>query len=293
MLKKSRSYCFTWNNYSEDEWEGCKRNNCVYLVMGREKCPSTGTKHIQGYIYFKNAITFKSMNKMFNGAHITQANGTAEDNFKYCSKEGEFYEQGERPKQGKRTDLAGIRDNVKEGCNMRDVLNECTNFQATRIAEVMLKYFERERYFKTEVLWFFGETGCGKTTEAVRRMDGESIYWCSFGKWWEGYDAHENVIIDDIREETFYFHTLLRITDRYPLRVECKGGSRQLLARKIIITCPVHPTILYKGWDKNDQLTRRISEIREFNGNDVNGTEVGGNNNPSSVSEICLDDGGP
>ena len=85
------------------------------------------------------------------------------------------------------------------------------------------------------------------------------------GKWWEGYDAHECVIIDDIREETYGYKSLLRLTDRYGYRVEHKGSSRQLLAKEIIITAPKSPQQMFQfcGED-NSQLLRRIHEIREF-----------------------------
>ena len=79
-------------------------------------------------------------------------------------------------------------------------------------------------------------------------------------KWWDGYDADEHVIMDDIRADSMRFNTLLGILDRYPCRVEFKGGTRQLLANVIIITCPLDHKALFCGElnENIDQLTRRI-----------------------------------
>ena len=45
---------------------------------------------------------------------------------------------------------------------------------------------------------------------------GEDIYTCLDNyKFWEGYDGHDNVIIDDIRGDFCKFHQLLKLLDRY------------------------------------------------------------------------------
>uniref|UniRef100_UPI0040488E22 hypothetical protein n=1 Tax=Shewanella sp. TaxID=50422 RepID=UPI0040488E22 len=60
------------------------------------------------------------------------------------------------------------------------------------------------------------------------------------------------------------FHVLLRLLDRYPYQVETKGGSRQLLAETMIITCPFMPEEMYNGREDIKQLLRRIDEIKLF-----------------------------
>ena len=104
-------------------------------------------------------------------------------------------------------------------------------------------------------------------------------------KWWEGYDAHPNVLIDDFRKDFCTFHELLRILDRYPYRIEVKGTSRQLLAKRIIITCPYHPEIIYDTREDIGQLLRRITKIvyigpEKGNDSKVDDSKVGGNNRP-------------
>lgn len=85
-------------------------------------------------------------------------------------------------------------------------------------------------------------------------------------KWWEGYDGHDDVIIDDYRRDFCKFRVLLHLLDHYPMRVECKGGSRQFRAKRLFITSPKSPTETWAGRTDEDlyQLTRRIDVIEHI-----------------------------
>lgn len=262
--KRSRAFCFTDYELNEDFLKGLP---CKYLCFGRETCPKTKRLHLQGYIYFASAKSFSACRKLMAPRHIKVCDGDPQSNITYCSKEQDFYEQGERPTQGKRTDIHSVRDAIRTGdCTLRDVLGSASSYQAVRMAEVNLKYFEPPRNWKPEVYWFHGSTGCGKS-HAAYQMCEDPFPCMEDTKWWEGYDGHEDVIIDDYRRSFCKFSTLLRILDRYAYRVECKGGSRQLRAKRIIITCPYRPEVVWEGRTCEDlqQLLRRIDYIREFN----------------------------
>ena len=59
------------------------------------------------------------------------------------------------------------------------------------------------------------------------------------------------------------FHELLNLLDRYPYRVECKGGSRQFTSKTIVITTPLSPEETWENRTSEDlgQLLRRIDNI--------------------------------
>lgn len=262
-MSRTRGYAFT--DYELDE-SFLERLPFEYMIYGREICPDTSRKHLQGYIYFKNAKSFKAVVKLLSPRHVEAANASADDNIKYCSKAGDFKEFGVVPKQGARNDINKIREEIQQGnYNMRDIVSSATSFQSIRIAEVNMKYFEPVRDSKPQVLWFYGKSGTGKSRAAYEMC--EDPFTCLENtKWWEGYDGHEDVIIDDYRRHFCLFSTLLKILDRYPFRVECKGGSRQLRAKRIIITTTKTPEELWDGRTDEDiyQLTRRIDEVRLF-----------------------------
>lgn len=262
-MSKTRSYCFTINNYTDDDIKLIDEleDLAQYLVVGKE-VGEQGTPHLQGYVYFKCQRHFKAVKKLLPKAHIEAAKADAAKNREYCTKQGDILiEAGDMPKAGKRTDIEKVRDELKEGANMRHIVDIAKSTQSIRMAEIYLKYHETARDWKPEVKWFHGSTGAGKT-RAAREWLEDDIYTClETGKWWEGYDAHDNVLIDDFRKDFCKFHTLLKILDRYEYKVETKGGSRQLLAKKIAITCPYHPKEVYNTREDVKQLLRRIDEI--------------------------------
>ncbi len=260
-MAKVRDYCFTWNNYTPENEEFLAELECKYLVYGHEIAPTTGTPHLQGYVYFNSPRSFNSVRKDFKGASIRTAKAEADPNRVYCIKEGiNVVERGTMPKQGKRTDIQRVREAIAEGQGMRQISQEATSYQSLRTAELLLKYQEKSRNWKPKVFWFYGATGTGKTKTAHEMFP--EAYFTLNNKWWEGYDAHEVVIIDELRQDCFKVNELLELMDRYEYRVEHKGGSRQMRAKHIIITSSKSPDNLFFGHGENIyQITRRCKNI--------------------------------
>ena len=273
---RSRNYCFTLNNYTEEELSSLEKIKCKYIIYGRET-GNKGTNHLQGFIIWDNAKSFNATKKQLSQrTHIEICKGTPYDNFVYCSKDGSFIERGERPErvgQGKRNDMLAIKKAIAQNIQVKKMLQNdmILNHQQLRFAEQLEKYYERKRNWKPVVKWYWGETGTGKTKTAYEEFlakaeDPDDIYFSmDTGKWWEGYDAQPYVIIDDMRGDFLKFHQLLKLLDRYPYKVECKGASRQFLATEIIITSCVPPEELYPNLGEQvEQLIRRIDNIKEF-----------------------------
>lgn len=94
-----------------------------------------------------------------------------------------------------------------------------------------------------------------------------SIYYKPHGKWWQRYDGEHTVIMDD-----FYgwvpYDEMLRIMDRYPHKVETKGGYKEFLSKQLIITSNLHPCEWYNTkWynhRKQEAFERRIDLMYEF-----------------------------
>ncbi len=91
---RSRKWCITINNPVINDKKIyfkklTQRHTFIDYIFGLEK-GEEGTPHIQGFVNFKNAITFRSMKKAFPKAHIEKAKGSIKQNFEYCSKDGDF-----------------------------------------------------------------------------------------------------------------------------------------------------------------------------------------------------------
>lgn len=260
---KARAWCFTVNNGNDEEWTKLQALECTYIVVGRE-VGASGTKHFQGYVVYPNAKSFASVKRDVGGrAHVERAKGSAKDNQVYCTKEGDSFERGTLPSQGKRNDIGNVREAIRAGGSMLEVLAICESYQAARFGELYLKYHEPKRKWKPEVLWFYGATGTGKSKRVAELYP--DAFWISDGKWWCGYCGHLVVIWDDFRADQVKFTRLLRIIDRYPMTIETKGGQRQLLFVTIVFTSPKHPKDCYdKGEEEVQQLLRRIDKVTHF-----------------------------
>lgn len=263
-MKRHRSWVFTVNNYSHEDEQHIQQQQqrVIFIVYGRE-VGEQGTPHLQGYVQMKQAQNLEYMKKYIHAtAHFEVAKGTPIQNYDYCTKEGNFWTYGEVPKQGKRSDIALVKDLINKGTNMNQILDKVTSYQAAKFGELMLKYKEPKRDKIVKVYWFYGPTGSGKTREAA--LMAPEAYWQTGNKWWDGYDGQTEVIMDDFRKEGWTIEELLKIMQPYPYRVETKGGTRQLQATTIIITTPNPPDMLYFPGEDIQQLIRRIYEIREF-----------------------------
>lgn len=272
---RHRDFRFTINNWTHsDIIELQYVITCSeYLIIGYETAPSTGTPHLQGYVYFTNPRTKKGVSKLLTRAAIYLCDASPEQNRSYCVKDGNYEEFGLLPRQGKRTDLDDIKKMVKDGASMRQIYDVASSYQAYRMAEVGQKLRQPPMRKDRIVKWYWGPTGSGKTRAAFEEAGDD--YWMSSDtlQWWDGYDGQSVVIIDEFRSDFCKFHTLLRYLDIYPIRVPIKGGFVPLLATTIIVTSCYHPDDVYTTIEDKSQLLRRIAEIREF-GEETSGTEV-------------------
>lgn len=259
---RARGWCFTINNWNRSDIDEISELDYRYIVTGFETGES-GTAHIQGYVLFRSAIAFSSMKRKLTRAHLEAAKGTPQQNWTYCSKDGEWCEDGDRPFQGGRSDLDHIRTLASvEG--MRGV-SRVGNLQQMRVAAEYLKYNEEPRDEKTKVFWFWGDSGAGKS-RAAKKLAGDDVYYKDATKWWDAYDGQESVVWDDIRGDVVPIAELLRLFDRFEHRVEVKGSTRQFTSKRIFVTSIRHPRDLFH-WTTEEpwaQMARRVEVIRHF-----------------------------
>lgn len=262
-MSESKFWCFTLNNYGEGEYEAIKEWDYKYIVIGKE-IGESGTPHLQGYVEFKTKKRITGLKKLNNRMHWEKRRGTAQEAADYCKKDGDYWEDGEISKgKGARTDLVNLpRKCLQEGSIRKVLVDTDMSIAQLRQAEKYLTYMEPKRTWKPEVTWIWGASGVGKSKLAYEMAKDDDTYEKDGEKWWDGYDGHETVIIDDFRASNMKFNYLLKLLDRYPMRVEFKGGYRQMLAKKIIITTILHPESVYQVDDEPlKQLIRRLDNI--------------------------------
>lgn len=267
---KSRKWCFTLHKFQPNSvlhLRHPERYGATFVVFGRERCPTTGRRHLQGFLYFKNAITRsgckKKLGRGFTHVHLEAAKGTVVQNIAYCIKEGDGESYGEQPAQGRRSDLAEIRLKIKAGVSQLTIAENYWNqwvvyrrsFEAYR--ELL---FQPGLFLQRKIYLIVGASGTGKTRYVYDRFaNTEGGLWMSHDptlKWFDGYRGQKAVVIDDFRGGAD-FEFLLRLLDVYPVEVPIKGGFRHWVPEHIFITSNTEPSAWYPDVDLTP-LQRRI-----------------------------------
>lgn len=304
MTSSYKGWCFTINDVAKlyqspdqsasfpEAFQGWlsfpeRRLQFAYTCFQLETAPTTGNLHCQGYIYFKTnrrmgwvkrwlgefGMLFHINRPIY--PHLERAKGTAEQNREYCSKsdtavDSSFRELGDMPRQGNRSDLGELAAAIAEGTDLTAIaeifpteyIRYNRGIQALKTA---LSSKPRSSSVDPTVYWWFGPTGTGKSRQAFESYPDAYIKMPT-NKWWDGYVDQKVVILDDYRPSMCPFHELLRLLDRYPMKVEFKGGSTELQATTFIITTCERPELLWQGKTDEmiDQLIRRLTEIKKF-----------------------------
>lgn len=268
MEQKFREFAFT--NYDRKfDYESIK--HVKYMIVGKEVCPSTGKKHHQGFISFINPRSFKSVKKELIGFHIESTKKCALANIRYCEKEGNLhYEYGNRPiGQGTRTDMQEVFKKIEEGAKDIDIAKEYPNkwIFHHKAFDRYRNMIEDKRDWVTKLYYIWGNSGTGKTKYAIEKGAIIVNFTHSGSSYFiQGYEGEDIILFDDVDERTFSNHRsiFLQLTDRYPLKVNIKGGERNWKPRKIFITSNYPPCVVFPNKDMNDvdaAVQRRITKI--------------------------------
>lgn len=260
-MSRSRNFVFTLNNYGPTDLNDIlfRLVDPKYVVIGHET-GENGTPHLQGFVCFENARSFKQLKALLPRAHIEikSAYSTFKQASDYCKKEGHFHEQGELPK-----DPSSKGDDEKVRWAAIIQLAEDGDWETLKEAHPveyasklkMLEYIHTKRpreLVECDVphQWIYGPPGTGKSRKARDENPGFYIKDPT-EKWWDGYDGEDVVIIDDFDKfQIKQGGDMKRWLDRYPFQAQVKGGYQKIRPTKIVVTSNYHPSEI---WD--DELT--------------------------------------
>lgn len=285
---KSRNWVFTHNNYNEDDVarllsDSFREDPAVkFIGFSKERAPSTGTQHLQGYICFVNAQRLGTVKSKLPGCHLEIMRGKVEHSEAYCKKdkaveEGRWFEAGEAPKTqeekgaGEKRRWAEAIASAKAG--RLDEIED--NFP-----DIYMKYYgtinrirgdemKRTKYADTteKHLWLYGPAGTGKSRWARQTYPNAYLKMCN--RWWDGYDPsrHEVALIEDLdRAHNGLCHHIKIWADRYDFPAEIKGGGMNIRPKLIIVTSNYHPEEIWATEQDLQPIKRRFKIIR-FSGN--------------------------
>jgi len=295
---KHQSFCFTHNNYSDDDvvrYRSFTATFCQFIAWGCETAPSTGTPHLQGYLWTCREHTLQQVKRKCPGAAVFVPGKNKGPDYwlrsghdgrvGYIFKEDDGEQHGMPPSeadhaaqvppgQGSQTSLLAVKEAIDSGKNCEQLQIDLEHFgtfaKHQRFFETYQCLVRRRKVFaKPEVICYYGKTGVCKTRRvydehAYSDLSSFYVHPPQMGQWFDGYAGHPTVLFDEFRGG-IPFGMLLNITDGYPnIKVQVKGGSVYWSPTKIFFTSSLHPKDWYPNLhseDKLDQLLRRIDRI--------------------------------
>ena len=235
-----------------------------YYISCRETAPTTGHEHIHIYVQFNRSKRL-SLKKLL-GAHIEVCKGSPQQNIDYIKKGGDIIdEEGEVKKKGGKT----IQDVKKMSKEEREKLPIQLYNIVQKIEEKEGNDLDPEESYKgkVQVHWYWGESGAGKTRQAMKEMKGKKYNMLKYENgFWHGIGEAEIALYDDWRDTHMKPTELINFIDYYIHPMNVKGGSVKNKYKEIYITSIQDPEKIYNNMPEEykKQWLRRIREIIHF-----------------------------
>lgn len=241
----------------------------TYLLYQKERCPTTGALHLQGCLRTPKVIRLQALKDSLGEPtiHLEPASNWAKVK-SYCRKQETRVEgpwEHGTDVQGRRSDLAIPCQMVLAGKREREI--------AELHPEVYVKYFKgiqqlqrivtRAEPREKRVALFWGATGTGKTRMVYDNTDTESLYnvFCTKSPWFDGYNGHRTVLLDECGPGMMNINIFKRILDRYPMEVPVKGGCVKWNPEVVVMTSndPLEEWYPTASRDNLNAIKRRVT----------------------------------
>lgn len=273
--KKHINWTFTHNNYANTDLED--NLECRFIAYSKEIAPTTGTPHLQGYVCFKNAISFNSIKKKMPGCHLEAMLGSIAQNDDYIAKMSNPVERGEKPmsnsNKGRAEQLRWKRslDLAKEG-----KIEEID-------ADIQLRYYQTLKKIRSDNLpkprplesmrhlWIWSnESGTGKS-HAVNQAYPDMYRKTPDEIYWNGYEDQKVVYIEDI--DVFHkkigYHMKIW-ADKWPFAAAFKNqAARDIRPERLIVTSNYRIDQIWDDPITVSCLERRFTQIQKITGQDI------------------------
>jgi len=296
----ARCWCFTIPNYTTVDI--VDRDDVKYAIAGREICPTTGTPHLQCFVWFNGQLRFSTIKKKYPlWRNIDKMKGTPWQNFVYCSKDGDFIEIGERPTESK-TQQKRNRDtafsdalnapSVQEGlkiiktqaardyCLHGDAIER--NLKRAKVTRWVKKYtlgdFEAKKLPLDNTTLIVGPSGIGKTHFACAHFENPLIV-THMDKLREFSTDYDGIVFDDMSFKHIPPEAVIHLVDNeFNADIHCRYGCATIPAftKKIFTHNTNNPFYDIEKTDSEQQtaIERRVTRVvfknKLFKNNDKN-----------------------
>ncbi len=142
-----------------------------------------------------------------------------------------------------------------------------------RAISIYKRHKSEKRRWPMEIITFIGPTGTGKTRQAYHLYPDifEAPDKKGSGMYFDGYDDHKQILIDEMYGNKFSHGALLTFCDRYPHMLAVHGGFVNMNADVIVFTSNKHPSLWYnqekfpwEGGPLQRRMTTNGSRIYQY-----------------------------
>lgn len=258
-----------------------------YVCGQRELCPTSFKHHVQFMVQFTRTRQLSYARRHIDDkTHWEPMRGSAKQARDYCTKEDTRFdgpwEFGKMGLKGKPPSFDDAVDAIASGVPPHQVAAEQPHVWAKHgrgLLELrkILNLEQDRRDFGDEgpELWVLhGPSGTGKS-RYVQEHWPDAFWKIPDEKWWDGYAAHETVVLDDFKGSSMRLTDFQRLIDWYPLWVEIKGGAVPMLAKRYVITSNEAPEWWYPRADPHNTVLRRVKDFARRHGRELAFAEDG------------------
>lgn len=253
-MERSRNTCFTSYDDSEPKFTPMMK----YLVFQREKCPTTGKPHWQGYVEWVQPMEYKKMSEELElkSVHYESRKGSPLQASEYCKKTDSRLslpkEFGTLSAQGTRSDINAIAQSIGKR-KYRDLIDENREVYVKfhRGFDRLHSLFALSKMREVKVTYIWGEPGIGKshsvwTPEMIKSYEEGDVYCATDNSqgWLDGYLEQRIIYFDDF-DGLWPLKDMLRLTDKYPCSGWVKGGKVNMLHTQVIFSSNKPPESYY------------------------------------------------
>ena len=232
-----------------------------WFVVYKEIAPTTGKEHYHSILVLNKYSRAHTCISIDPRAHWEKVNGRLTKCYEYVTKDGnKYYEYGvppgclinrvshEETQERRKRTMSEIKwsETVSAAKNGDESIRETQIYARYRAYfDDLLAAAHKDEIFQGDLkdknLWIYGPPGTGKSKMVwdMSRELGMTIYVKLQNKWFDGYDNHNIILIDDAGDHMKLLASHIKNwADRYPFTAEVKGGTRRLNASKynLIIT---------------------------------------------------------
>ena len=261
---RSRGWCFTLNNYTDDEFNNLQKVDCQYIIYGQETATTTATKHLQGYVHYKNAVSPGHVKATIGTrAHIEVRRGSIQEAVDYCKKEGSWFQRGTLriPDENRWTDIIKLAEQGKMDVIKEEYPAQYLRYKAN-LESLQCPDVKPLDSIEGAFEWWYGKTGTGKSRKL--QADYPDAYDKAINKWWDGYKYEDVVFIEeaDPKKCEHMGHFFKRWADHNPFGCEIKNGHlTKVRPKKIIVTSNYTIKECFPNQCDWEPLERRFKQV--------------------------------